>query len=1098
MAELNLLAGQRAKASTAYASALTYLAAGAALMPGDAWKRRPKFAFALEFHLAECEFLTGAPAAADARLAELACRAASLPDLASVTQLRLELFLALGQRERAVEVGLDYLYRAGVQCSAHPTDEEVLQEYDRMWRQLGDRPIEALLDLPMMTDAVACETMDVLTALMLPAWYTDVNLGSLIIGRMANLSLERGNSDASCLAYTWLGMLLGPRSGDYKAAFRFGQLGMNLVEQRGLDRFRARVYQAFGGHVMQWTQPIRAARSLVRRAFDVASKLGDLTYASFARNNLITQLLACGDPLAEVQNEAEATIVFARRASFGLAVDRVTPQLQLARTLRGLTPVFGVFDDDDFNEEQFERYLDEAPGPALAACWYWIRKLQARFLADDHATAITAANRAEGLLWTSPSFFEQAEYHFYAALARAACCGTAAAPERTRHLAALAAHHRQLLVWSEHCPGNFENRAALVGAEIARLDGREVDAMGLYEQAIRSAQDNDFIHNQALANELAARFYAARGFEKVARVYLQDARHGYLRWGAGGKVRQLDALYQPLWGEERAPAPTTTIGAPVEHLDLATVIAVSQAVSGEIVLDKLLDTLMRTAIEQAGAERGLLILPRGSEQRIAAEATTGGDIVTVQLRDESVTATALPASVLHYVLRTRESIILDNAATQKPFSDDPYTLQHHARSILCLPLITQAKLVGVLYLENNLAPRVFVPSRTTVLKMLASQAATALEITCLYRDLAEREAKIQRLVEANIIGICIWHLDGRILEANDAFLGMLGYDREDLASAPLRWTDLTPPDWRERDARLLQDLRISGTLPPFEKEFFRKDGSRVPVLLGCATFEAGGDQGVSYILDLTERKRAEEALHQAQAELAHVTRVTTLNALTASIAHEVNQPLAAIVTNANAALRWLARQPPDLAEVRETLGRIVQDGHRAGAVIGGMRALLKKTAAVTARLDMNTLIEDTIALIQGEVGRHHVLLRTELAPDLPPVVGDRVQLQQVLLNLMMNSIEAMKGVAERPRELLIRSRLDASGAVLVAVQDAGVGLESQDLERVFQTFFTTKAEGLGMGLAICRLIVEAHGGRLWANPNVPCGAVFQFTLPPQD
>ncbi|WP_455281348.1 trifunctional serine/threonine-protein kinase/ATP-binding protein/sensor histidine kinase [Cupriavidus necator] len=1096
VAELNLLAGQRAKASTAYTSALTYLTAGAALVQGDAWKHRPKFAFAFEFHLAECEFLTGASAAADARLAELACRAASLPDLASVTQLRLELFLALGQRERAVEVGLDYLYRAGVQCSAHPTDEEVLQEYDRMWRQLGDRPIEALLDLPMMTNAVACETMDVLTALMLPAWYTDVNLGSLIIGRMANLSLEHGNSDASCLAYTWLGMILGPQSGDYKAAFRFGQLGLNLVEQRGLDRFRARVYQAFGGHVMQWTQPIRAARSLVRRAFDVASKLGDLTYASFARNNLITQLLACGDPLAEVQNEAEATIDFARRARFGLAVDRVTPQLQLARTLRGLTPTFGCFDDADFDEEQFERYLDEAPGPALATCWYWIRKLQARFLADDHAAAIMAADRAESLLWTSPSFFEQAEYHFYAALARAACCGTAAAPERTQHLEALAAHHRQLLIWAEHCPENFENRAALVGAEIARLDGREVDAMGLYEQAIRSAQDSDFIHNQALANELAARFYAGRGFEKVARVYWQDARHSYLRWGADGKVRQLDALYPHLWGEERAPAPTMTIGASVEHLDLATVIAVSQAVSSEIVLDKLLDTLMRTAIEQAGARRGLLILPQGAEHRVAAEATTGGEAVTVQLRDESVTAAELPLSMLHYVLRTRENVILDNAETQNSFSADPYILQHHARSILCLPLLTQAKLIGVLYLENNLAPRVFAPTRTAVLKLLASQAAIALENTRLYRDLEQREAKIQRLVEANIIGICIWHLDGRILEANEAFLRMVGYDREDLVSASLRWTDLTPPDGRERDARLVQELKLNGILPPFEKEFFRKDGSRIPVLMGCATFEESGDQGVSFMLDLTERKRAEEALHQAQVELAHVTRVTTLNALTASIAHEVNQPLTAIVANGNAALRWLARQPPDLAEVRETVRSIVQDGHRAGAVIGGMRMLLKKTVAAMVQLDLNNLIEDTIALVQGEVVRHHIQLRTDLPPGLPPVVGDRVQLQQVLLNLMMNGIEAMKDVAERPRELLIRSRLDASGALLVAVQDAGIGLEPGAVERVFETFYTTKAEGLGMGLAICKLIVEAHGGRLWASSNAPCGVVFQFTLPP--
>jgi C4-dicarboxylate-specific signal transduction histidine kinase len=221
-----------------------------------------------------------------------------------------------------------------------------------------------------------------------------------------------------------------------------------------------------------------------------------------------------------------------------------------------------------------------------------------------------------------------------------------------------------------------------------------------------------------------------------------------------------------------------------------------------------------------------------------------------------------------------------------------------------------------------------------------------------------------------------------------------------------------------------------------------------------------------------------------------------LNALSASIAHEVNQPLAAIVANANAALRWLARQPPDLAEVRETVRSIVQNGHRAGAVIGGMRALLKKTAAAMVTLDLNSLIQDTIALVQEEVARHRIQLRTDLPPDLPPVLGDRVQLQQLLLNLMMNGIEAMKEVAERPRKLLIRSGLDPSGAVLVAIQDAGIGLEPDAMERVFEAFYTTKAEGLGMGLAICKLIVEAHGGRLWVSANEPCGTVFQFTLPP--
>ena len=268
-----------------------------------------------------------------------------------------------------------------------------------------------------------------------------------------------------------------------------------------------------------------------------------------------------------------------------------------------------------------------------------------------------------------------------------------------------------------------------------------LDAMRLYEQAIRSARINGFVHNEAIAYERASAFYRARGFDQIATLYLRNARHCYLRWGADGKVRQLDESYPYLREDEPAPSPTRTIGAPVEYLDLKTVITVSQAVSGEIVLEKLLETLMRTALAQAGAERGLLILSRGAEPRIAAEATTRGDTVVVHLRDEPVAPAALPESVLHYVLRTRESVILDDAAVQPPFAADPYIRQRQARSILCLPLIHQAKLIGVLYLENNLAPGVFAPARLAVLKLLASQAAIALENARLYRDLAEREVE---------------------------------------------------------------------------------------------------------------------------------------------------------------------------------------------------------------------------------------------------------------------------------------------------------------------------------------------------------------------
>jgi PAS domain S-box-containing protein len=1095
VAELNLIAGKRAKASTAYNSALAYLAAGCALLPEDRWERRPDLTFALDFHRAECEFLTGALAVAEQRLSILSSRAGPLADFAAVTCLRLSLYTTLDRSDRAVEVCLDYLRRVGVQWSAHPTRAEVRQEYERMWRQLGSRPIEGLLDLPPMTDPQCRAILDVLVAVQPAALFTDENLLCLVTGRMANLSLEHGNSDGSCFAYVWLGAILGWYFGDYGAGFRFGKLGVDLVEQRGLDRFKARVCCSFANVVSPWTCHARTGLQWLRRAFDAAHKTGDLTFAAYAHNTLITFFLVAGDPLGDVQREAEKALAFARNSRFGLVADLVVGPLRLVRTLRGLTPDFASFNDAGFDEDRFEQHLEADPRLAVAACRYSIRKVQARFFAADHVGAVAAAAKVERLLWTSLSFFEAAEYHFYGALARAALCDAASAAERTRHLETLAAHHRQLEQWAVNCPQNFENRAALVGAEIARLEGRDREAMDLYEQAIRSAQANGFVHNEALANELAARFYAARGFERFAHVCLQDARYGYVRWGADGKVRQLDQLYPQLREVEPVSRPTDTIGTPVEHLDLATVLKVSQAVSSEIVLERLLDTLMRRAIEHAGAQRGLLIVPRGTEQRIAAEATTRGDTVSVHLYDKSLTAAALPESILHYVLRTGEAVILDDAAADNPFAADAYLHQHCARSILCLPLINQSKLIGVLYLENNLASHVFTPARLAVLKLLASQAAVALENTRLYRDVVEREARIRRLVDANIIGIYIWDFQGRIIDANEAFLDLVGYSREDLISGRLSYPGLTPSEWNDVSERARTVVKTTGTAKVFEKEYLRKDGSRVPILLGGATFGEDQDQGVAFVLDLTERKQAEAAARGMQLELAHANRVATIGQLTASIAHEVRQPIAATATNAAAALRWLGAQPPNLEEARQALDRIVNNAMRAGDIIERIRDLIQKAPPGKDGVDINEAIGEVIELTRGEAVNTGVSVQTQLAVGLPLIHGDRVQLQQVSLNLIINAIEAIGGDADAPRELLISTEAAEPGGVLVSVRDSGPGLAPAALEHLFEAFYTTKPSGLGLGLSICQSIIEAHGGRLWVSANVPRGAIFHFTVP---
>jgi PAS domain S-box-containing protein len=368
-------------------------------------------------------------------------------------------------------------------------------------------------------------------------------------------------------------------------------------------------------------------------------------------------------------------------------------------------------------------------------------------------------------------------------------------------------------------------------------------------------------------------------------------------------------------------------------------------------------------------------------------------------------------------------------------------------------------------------------------------------------DLRRSEENYRSIFENALEGIIRTSRDGRLLAANPASARMSGYTSpEDMIAELGNSREQLWANPRARDAALSTLLR-DGAISGYETEFYRKDGRRIWVLLSSRMVRDTSGEPIyaeSFVTDISERKRAEEALDHARAELARVARVTTLGELTASIAHEVNQPLTAVATNASTCLVWLAGNPPDVKEARQAAERIVKDSHRASAVIQRIRALVEKSPQRKDWLSVNDVIREVVTLTRSEADRNRVSLETELDDDLPPVRGDGIQLQQVILNLIMNAIEAMSAVGEGPRELLVRSARDGSQAVLVAVRDSGKGLDPEQLDQVFDAFYTTKPTGMGMGLAISRSIVEAHGGRLWATANTPQGAIFQFTLLAED
>jgi PAS domain S-box-containing protein len=1218
MAGLNLIAGKRAKVAAAYASALNYLAAGLELLGQDRLGHNYTVAFALEVHRAECEFLTGKVASAEQRLSAMASRTLNFEDRATLTRLQVAVYTGLVQQDQAIRTGLEFLKHAGIEWSPHPTDEDVWNEYQRFRRLLDIQPIEKLIIAAPMTDLYWRATMDILAELAPSAFQADQNLHGLILLQMTNVSLQHGCCDASCHAFTSLNVVLGYRYGDYATGCRFAEIALDLVERGDFSRYKTRVYFCLGALTFPWRQDLETSLVLLRNGFRSGQNTGDLTYTAYRAIFAIILRLARGELLSEVQKEAEESLLFAQKTGFTLVVDSISLQIWQIHTLRGLVQDAVTESVAERGPSWYESTSSRSPQFSYAQCRYWLVTLQTCFFADNTSAALEAAEKAKELLWTARSSLEAADYHFFGVLSKTRAYPSMPPDQQRLMMDMILIHVRSLSVWAENCPATFADRSSLAAAELARVEGRDVDAEHLYEQAIQLSREKGFVQNEGLGYELASRFYGARGLRMISELYLRNARSCYMRWGAEGKVRQLDEQHPHLREEQCSGAKSLNTSTSPEQLDIGTMIRASQVVAGEIVLEKLVETLLRIAIENAGAQRGILILLQQEEPQITAEAISRGGIEVV-LRRAPLASTEVPASILHYVMRTKEHVVLDDALAKNLFSNDSYFSENKPRSVLCLPILKQTKMMGALYVENRLTPGVFNPNGIALLEVVASQAAISFENALLFENLEKSQHELETIFHK--IPALVWRTepDGSNLFTNQRWLEYTGLDAEEVRHGG--WIVAIHPDDQPRLMKAWRGMLAGGPEREVEARIRRFDGEyrwflfrtepmydnqgnivswygintdiedrvrateelrdterhlrllieTIPALVWHATPEGNIDYLNQHMLDYTgkpsedlvglwwatlihpddadetaknwrqsigagrsyestqrlrradgmyrwfhilaeplcdsedrvigwyglnidvdDRIKMEEVLRQTRLRLSRAAQLATVAELSASIAHEINQPLAAAVANGDACLSWLSAEPANLEKARLAAERVIRNGNSAADVVRRIRALFQQSVPSKTNLDMNEVIAEVLHLVFDELVRKSISIKTFLESDLSPIQADRVQIQQVMVNLVHNAMEAMDKAGGRRKLISLLCQRDVQNMILIEVQDNGCGLP--DTQRVFDPFFTTKEKGMGMGLSICRAIIEAHHGRLWATSNKK-GTTFSFTLP---